>query len=293
MARAAFDSKVMPWALAAPQLLLVAVVFYWPAAQALLWSLHLERPFGGPSPFVGLDNFTALFEDDVFLRSLATSAVFTGATTLASLFGALALAVAVDRRLPGSRPAGALLVWPYAVAAPAAGLVMALVLDPRLGLAAGLNDWYPGLWSPASNGTEALVMVVLAFVWLHVPFNFVFLLAALRALPCGCLEAAAIDGAGPWLQLVTIRLPLLIPYLFFVLVLDMTESFTQSFGLINVTTHGGPGGATNILVYNIYADGFVGLDFSRASAESVVLMLTMAVLAAAQFRWFSPPGRKV
>jgi len=289
--RGQFDRKWLAYVLAAPQLLLMALFFYWPAGQALAWSIRFERPFGGSAAFAGLSNFTALFRDSVFLDSLMTSALFTGCATGISIGIALALAVAASRRLPHLHWLSGAFIWPYAVAAPAAGVIMELLLDSHIGLAAILNDWCPGIWSPVLNGTDAFLMVTAAFVWLHVPFNFVFLLAGLNAVPQSCLDAAAIDGAGPWRQLAGIRLPLLRPYLLFVLTLDVTESFTQSFGIIDATTQGGPGGATNILVYNIYSDGFVGLDFSRASAESVLMIAIMAIILILQFRWFDRQGQ--
>lgn len=287
-----FNRHWLAYALAAPQLLLLALFFYWPAGEALAWSLRFERPFGGPSAFAGLANFAALFQDAVFLRSLAVSALFTGCASLVSIVIAVMLAVAASRRLPRLHWLSGGFVWPYAVAAPAAGVIMELLFDPHLGLAALLNDWHPGLWSPVISGGDAFLMITAAFVWLHVPFNFVFLLAGLNAIPQVCLDAAAIDGAGPWRQLLGVRLPLLRPYLFFILTLDVTESFTQSFGIVDATTQGGPGGATNILVYNIYSDGFVGLDFSRASAESVLMIGVMALLLALQFRWLDRQGSR-
>lgn len=277
-----FEGRAWPLLLVGPQLLLALLFFYWPAAEALGWSLTLERPFGGTAAFAGLSNFSELFADDVFVRSLVSTAVLTGLTVLLSVSGALALAVSADR---AARRAGwieAWLIWPYAIAAPAAGVLMQLVADPRVGLLAPLNAAFPGIWSPATDGADAMALVVAAFVWVHVPFNFIFLLAGLRAMPRAPVEAAAVDGAGPWRQLLDIRLPALWPYLAFVLFLDVTESVTQSFGVIAATTRGGPGGATNVLVYNIYADGFLGLDFSRAAAQSVLLIAAVAAAVAGQ-----------
>jgi sn-glycerol 3-phosphate transport system permease protein len=286
-----FRSRWTPYLLIAPQLLVIGLFFYWPAVEAALWSLRLERPFGGPATFVGLSNYAALFSDDTFLRSLVTTAVFTGSTSLLSVLGALCLATAIARGLPGSRFAASAVIWPYAVAAPVAGVIIDLIADPQVGIASRINALYPGAWEPHANGGQAMAMIIAAFVWLHIPFNFIFLLGGLRAIPQAVLEASAVDGAGPWRQVRDVRLPLLKPYLLFVLVLDVAESFTQSFGVINATTHGGPGGATDVLVYAIYADGFLGLDLSRSAAESVLLAILMAVVAAVQFRTLAGAAR--
>ena len=93
------------------------------------------------------------------------------------------------------------------------------------------------------------------------------------------------DGAGPIQRFVTIVFPLLSPTFFFLLVINVTDSFTEGFGIINVMTQGGPGGATNILVYKIYEDGFVVLDLSGSSAQSVVLTSLVIALAFVQFKW--------
>ena len=99
------------------------------------------------------------------------------------------------------------------------------------------------------------------------------------------VEAAALDGANPIQRFFTIVFPLLSPTFFFLLFINVTDSFTEGFGIINVMTQGGPGGATNILVYKLYQDGFIGLDLSSSSAQSVILMVLVILLTFVQFRW--------
>ena len=128
-------------------------------------------------------------------------------------------------------------------------------------------------------------MVIIAASWKSITYNFIFFLAGLQAIPRTYVEAAALDGAGPIQRFFTIVFPLLSPTFFFLLVINVTDSFTEGFGIINVMTQGGPGGATNILVYKIYQDGFVGLDLSGSSAQSVVLMSLVIALTFVQFKW--------
>ena len=129
-------------------------------------------------------------------------------------------------------------------------------------------------------------MVTVAFAWTQIPFNFVIFTAALQSVPDDYLAAAAIDGAGPLRRFIDIQLPLIAPFVLLVLVVNMLESFTNSFGIIDTLTHGGPGEATDILSYKIFSDGFVGLDLSGSSTLSVVLMIGVIALTFVQFRAF-------
>ena len=99
------------------------------------------------------------------------------------------------------------------------------------------------------------------------------------------IEAAAIDGAGPWKRFWSIVFPLLSPTTFFLFVVNIAYAFFDTFGVIHATTVGGPGQATTILVYKVYADGFVGLNLGSSAAQSVILMLIVALLTAVQFRF--------
>ena len=148
-----------------------------------------------------------------------------------------------------------------------------------------LNKLSPGLWNPTLNGTDAMIAIITAFVWKSVGYNFIFFLSALAAIPRSLIEAAAMDGAGPARRVVDIQLPLLTPTLFFLMVINITDSFVDSFGIVDITTNGGPARATDLMVYKIYSDGFQGKDYSLAAAQSIVLMLLVIALTFVQFRF--------
>jgi sn-glycerol 3-phosphate transport system permease protein len=140
-------------------------------------------------------------------------------------------------------------------------------------------------WNPLLDSNQAMALVVMAAAWKQVSYNFVFFLAGLQAIPRSVLEAAAIDGAGPMRRFRTIVLPLLTPTTFFLLVINLVYAFFDTFGIIHAVTHGGPGGATNILVYKVFADGFVGQDLGASAAQSIVLMVIVVSLTVLQFRF--------
>jgi sn-glycerol 3-phosphate transport system permease protein len=118
-----------------------------------------------------------------------------------------------------------------------------------------------------------------------VAYSFVFFLAALQSIPRSLIEAAAMDGARPLRRMFDLQMPLLTPTFFFLLVINITDSFTDSFGIVDTLTGGGPYRATDLMVYRIYSEGFKGMNYSGAAAQSVILMLLVMALTFVQFRY--------
>jgi len=140
-------------------------------------------------------------------------------------------------------------------------------------------------WNYLLNGPQALVLVIVASAWKQISYNFIFFLAGLQSIPKSLIEAAAIDGAGPARRFWTIVFPLLSPTTFFLVVVNIVYAFFDTFGIIDTATSGGPGQATEILVYKVYKDGFKGLDLGGSAAQSVVLMIIVITLTVVQFRY--------
>jgi sn-glycerol 3-phosphate transport system permease protein len=282
---AAFSSKWLAALLVAPQLLLVFVFFYWPTGEALYWAFTLEQPFGGSNQWVGMQNLNTVFGNPKYWDSVAVSFIFAIATTMITLVTSLGLALLVDRRLPSHQLYSFAYFIPYAMAAPAAGLAFRFIFAPNAGFVALVNDWLPGFWNPAQNGSQALILIVLCQAWKSIGYNFVFFLAGLQSIPRPLIEAGAMDGAGVLRRMRDIQIPLVAPTLFFLIVINLTDSFVDSFGIVDITTHGGPARATDLMVYKIYFDGFKAQDYSLAAAESIVLMLLVICLTFVQFRY--------
>jgi sn-glycerol 3-phosphate transport system permease protein len=280
-----YRNKVLPWLLIGPQLLLVLVFFYWPTSQALYWAFTLEQPWGGGNLWAGIDNFLYIFRDDRYWSTVLRSAFYALAATGLSMLVALTLASFVDRALKGTKLFQSVFIWPYAIAAPAAGVAFRFIFSPEAGLVGAVNDIWPGIWDPATNGIHALAMVIVCHAWLGIGYNFVFFLAALQMIPRSINEAGAMDGARPFRRMLDLQLPLIAPTAFFLLIMNIISSFTDSFGLIDTMTEGGPIGQTEVMVYKIYVDGFKGLDYSGAAAQSIILMLLVIGLTFVQFKW--------
>ena len=283
--RATFSSTTIGLFFAAPMLLLIFVFFYWPSGQALYWAFTLEQPWGGGNQWVGLQNFQQLLTDPIYWNAISRSLVFGLASTAIAMGVALVLALFTDRELRFHRAYRSIFVWPYAIAAPALGVAFRFILAPEAGLLSIVNTIWPGAWNPALDGTDAMIAIIVAFSWKYIGYNFIFFLSALASIPRSLIEAAAMDGAGPARRVVDVQLPLLTPTLFFLLVINITESFQDSFGIVDIMTQGGPAKGTEVMVYKIYFDGFKGLDYSGAAAQSIVLMLLVMILTFVQFRW--------
>jgi sn-glycerol 3-phosphate transport system permease protein len=140
-------------------------------------------------------------------------------------------------------------------------------------------------WNHLLNSTHAMLLIVLAAVWKQVSYNFLFFLAGLQAIPKSLIEAAAIDGAGPWKRFWTVQFPLLSPTAFFLLVINIVYAFFDTFAIVDAATQGGPGKDTAILVYKVYYDGFKAMDTGGSAAQSVVLMIIVVTLTVVQFRF--------
>jgi sn-glycerol 3-phosphate transport system permease protein len=283
--RARFQSWWLPYALILPQIVVTLVFFFWPAGQALYYSLYIQDAFGGSLQYVGLDNFRELFADEHYLASFKVTAVFSLLVAVLGLSVSLLLAVFADRVVRGATVYKTLLIWPYAVAPAIAGVLWVFLFNPSIGIVAYWLKKAGVDWNYLLDGDQALLLVVIAAVWKQVSYNFLFFLAGLQSIPKSLLEAAAIDGAGPVKRFVTIVFPLLSPTTFFLLVINIVYAFIETFGIIDAATSGGPGQATEILVYKVYKDGFKGLDLGGSSAQSVILIAILITLTVVQFRF--------
>ena len=283
--RVRFKSWWLPWVLVAPQMAIVLVFFFWPAGQALFQSVLQEDAFGTSSEFVGLQNFRRLWQDASYLASFKTTAIFSVLVATLGLALALVLAVMADRVVRGANTYKTLLIWPYAVAPAVAGVLWLFMFAPSVGIvsfwlrAAGID------WDALLNSRHAMTLIVMAAVWKQVSYNFLFFLAGLQSIPKSLVEAAAIDGAGPWRRFWTVQFPLLTPTTFFLLVINIIYAFFDTFAIVDAATEGGPGKDTAILVYKVYYDGIKAMDLGSSAAQSVVLMLIVVALTVVQFRY--------
>jgi len=284
--RSYFTSKFLPYFLILPQILVTVTFFYWPALQGLAQSVMRSDPFGQRNTFIWLENFIALVKDPLYLKSIGTTLVFSICVAAVSISMGLFIATMANRALKAKALIRTMLIWPYAVAPAISGILWLFLLHPSYGVVAiAIKRWFGIDWNPVLDGKDAMFMVVMASAWKEISYNFVFFIAGMQAIPGSLIEAAAMDGASPFRRFWKITLPLLSPTLFFLTVMNIIYSFFETFGVIHMMTQGGPGGATNILVYKVYQDGFIGLDLGSSAAQSIVLMSLIIVITVFQFKY--------
>ena len=283
--RVHYRSSYLPYLLVAPQIIITILFFIWPAGQALYQSFLLEDAFGLSSEFVWFDNFIELYENPNYLNSFARTGFFSVAVASLSMSFALFFAALADRVIKGSHTYRTLLIIPYAVAPVLAGTLWLFLFNPTLGIITYFLDAFGIDWNHKLNSSQAMGLVILAAAWKQISYNFLFFIAAMHSIPKSLIEASAIDGAGPVHRFFTIILPLISPTTFFLLVVNIIYAFFDTFGIIHAITAGGPGNSTEILVYKVYNDGFVGLDLGGSAAQSVSLMFIVVMLTVVQFKY--------
>ncbi len=283
--RVHFRSPWLPYVLVLPQIAVTLVFFVWPAAETVYYSALLQDAFASKIQFVWFDNFITLFQDSHYLASFKITALFSAIVAITGLALSLLLAVFADRVLRAARVYKTLLIWPYAVAPAVAGILWLFMLSPSIGMLTYVLRGFGIDWNYYVHPGQAMLLICVAAIWKQISYNFLFFLAGLQAIPASLTEAAAIDGAGPVRRFWTIVFPLLSPTAFFLLVVNVVYAFFDTFAIVDSTTQGGPGQATQILVYKIYQDGVQAMDLGGSAAQSVVLMVIVIALTVVQFRW--------
>lgn len=283
--RAVFKSRWLPYALIAPQLLITIIFFFLPAGQAVHQSVLMEDPFGLAVEFVGLQNFKDLLADPNYLSSFKITMVFSVLVAFLAMALSLLFAVCADRVVRGANAYKTFLIVPYAIAPAVAGVLWMFIFNPTLGVVSYVLHVLGIDWNYMISSTDAMILIVIAAVWKQVSYNFIFFLAGLQAIPKSLLEAAAMDGAGPFRRFWSVVFPLLSPTTFFLLVMNVVYAFFDTFAIVDATTQGGPGQDTNILVYKVFVDGFRNMNFGGSAAQSVILMVMVIALTVVQFRF--------
>ncbi|WED23117.1 ABC transporter permease subunit [Vibrio sp. JC009] len=283
--RQQFRHTPLPYLFLAPQILIIAIFFIYPAAQAMYLSFMLEDPWGLSSTFVWFENYTMLFESEEYLKSVGFTLFYSLLVSFFSLSFALLLAVKANNILHGQSIYKVTLTWVYAIAPAIAGMIGTFIFNPHIGV---FTDMFKAVgvdFSYQTNSTHAIVVLVIVSVWKQISVNFVYFLAGLQSIPHSVKEASMLDCTSDNRRFWTITFPLLAPTGFFLLVINLTYAFFDTFGVIDMMTAGGPGGSTTSLVYKVFTDGFVGADLGGSSAQSVVLLVMVLGLTYLQFRF--------
>jgi len=285
MKRVQFSSPYLPYLFLLPQMAVVFIFFYWPSVQAIQSSFYLEDPFGFGATFVGLDNYAEALKSSHYQEIAGFTVIFTILVTFLSLSIGLLLATKADTVIRGSSAYKTLLICVYAIAPPVAGLIGMMFFDQHIGPFVKMAAWVGWDMKVGIDYYDTAFAMIVVAVWKQIPYNFIFFLSGLQGIPVSVREAAAIDNRSQFGRFWTVTLPLLAPTAFFLLIINMTYSLFDTFGIIDVIVKDKAANNPITLVYKVYMDGFRGNDIGGSAAQSVILMLIVLVLTIFQFRF--------
>ena len=285
MKRVQFNSRFLPYLFLLPQLAIIAIFFYWPSIQAIHSSFYIEDPFGFGSTFVGTSNYTDVVSSSQYMRIARFTVVFSVLVTLIVISLGLLLALKADAVIRGQSTYKTLLIVVYAIAPPVAGLIGLMFFDQHIGPFVEFVSYFGWDMRIGINYFDTAFAMILIAVWNQIPYNFIFFLSGLQSIPASVREAAAIDCKSGTRRFWTVIMPLLAPTAFFLLVINMTYSLFDTFGVIDVIVKDSAANNPITLVYKVYLDGFRGNDLGSSSAQSVILMAVVLVLTMVQFRF--------
>ena len=280
-----------------PTIFILVIFLYFPAWHSIVLSFFRNNLFLGTRNFIGFENYKNLFTGPLapaFIQSFFQTIIISLFIVVIGLSVSVLLAILANKNIRGARIYRMLLIWPFALSPAVAGTIFLFIFNPEVGIMNSLLEFLFNVkprW--LDSPVLAVLLVTFAAVWKNLGYNIVFYLAALQNIPAEPLEAADIDGAGPFRKFFSILLPLLSPTTFFLLFTNLSYGFFETFGLIDILTTGGPvgppglldnTGITTTLMYKVFQDGFGGSsNMGFAASEGVILLILVGTFAYLQF----------
>jgi multiple sugar transport system permease protein len=272
------------WAFVTPAAAIIILFGAVPIVWSAVMSLQRNNLLSSDTPFVGLSNYRAMVHDPIVAQAIEHTLVYTALFVPGTMIVGLFLAVAMNRKLRGISLYRTAAYATMAISTISEALVFIWLFDPSYGI---VNYLLSLVGVPPqqflNSPSQALYVIVVMTIWGWTGFSVVIYLAALQGVPQTLLEAAAIDGAGPWRTFRRVTLPLLSPASLF-LVVWLTINALQLFDEVYLSTQGGPLNATTVLVYYLYEQAFQDFNFGYASAIAYFLFVIIIVITAIQFR---------
>lgn len=273
--------KIEPYLYLIPCFLGFLIFTFYPFIKTIFLSFNATNTNGEAANFVGMDNYIELFSSSDFIDSILTTFKFVIITAIPAIIIGLGLAILANKKFKGSKVYEVMFAMPMAVSSAAAAIIWMLLYHPSIGI---LNYILKAQIGWLTDEKIALFSVALVTVWLNIGLNFIFILTGLKNIPDELNESAQIDGAKWGRKFFRLTIPLISPTLFFVVFINMVNSF-QAFGQVKLLTLGGPANATNVLVYEIYREAFLNNRFETACAESIILFFVILIITLIQLKF--------
>ena len=275
------EHKYWAFFLIVPSIIFILIVIIYPTVNGITLSfreMRLLRPDLGTG-FIGLEHYRYMWDDPVFWTALVNTVKWVTAAVILEFVIGLAVALTLNRDLPGMKFFTVLILLPWFLPNVVAGNMWALMLDSRLGV---LNDILVRLGFLAegkawfADPDTAMGVAVLVEAWHGYPFFALLFLAALKGIPKDLYKAAAVDGAGPIQAFWKITLPSMKMVIAAVVILRVI-SLVNSPELLLILTQGGPGDATQVLSLYAFQNAFMSFDFGYSGALSVVMFVILMI----------------
>ncbi len=296
--QAVFRNRRMPFLLLLPTLIILVLFLYYPIISTFNLSFYRSAPNGIDLTFLGFDNYTRLLDPQItrlesgtllvknsYVLVVLRSLLFSLTIVIGGLALSLGTAMLANQKIRGIRIYRTLLIWPYAISPAIIGVIFLFMFNPVVGV---INYAWGEIFHTKPNwlGDPVLApaLVIVASIWKNLGYNVIFYLAGLQNVDNDLLEAASIDGANAWVRFRKIIFPLLSPFTFFLLITNLTYSFFDIFGTIDVLAGPGPSNSTTVLIYNLYLDLRINHNIGMAATQSVMLFVLVAGLTIFQFR---------
>ena len=281
--REVFTDRFQAGALLLPTMLVSVAFLYYPTLRAVVLSLY-SASFARDDVFVGLENYARLLASPEYFTSAVISVAFAAAIVVGVMLVALYVTFLVHEIDYGRSVYLVSAIWPYALPPAVAGLVFLFLVHPTIGIVTGYVEAVGIEVNWFSNGPQAFLVVLVAAIWKQVGYNVIFMTAAMNNVPAALTETAKLDGVSRTKRLFRVYVPMMSPTLVFLVVINTIYGFFGTFAFVDLMTKGGPAGATNILIYDLWRTAFQFYDFGLASAKSVVLFVVVGILMYVQFR---------
>jgi len=274
-----YDSKFQAGLLLLPTAVVLVTFLYYPAVQTFRLSFFQTLLLGTKQTFVGFENFANLMASPEYQMSFLISVGFAAVVVVGTLAASLFVAYLLFEVDVGSSTYLVAAIWPYALPTAVAATVLLFLMHPTLGIITHYVEALTGLtFDWFTSGPLAFLTVALVAIWKQLGYNIIFLLAAFNNIPETLTESAQLDGVGRLKMLYRVYVPLISPTLVFLVVINTIYAFFQTFPLVDLMTSGGPSNATNLLIFKLYRDAFAFNSLGKASAESVILFVIVAIL---------------
>ncbi|RAO99299.1 glycerol-3-phosphate ABC transporter permease [Petrotoga sp. 9PW.55.5.1] len=278
--------KYTPYLLLIPTFLVIGIFIYWPAINSFSLSMYKVAPFGGRRIFVGIQNYIDLFKSDVYWNAITVTLIYLVVTVFSVVVLGYLIAQLLDNKVAGIKVYRTLIFVPYAISFAIGGALWVFMLNP---VAGHINYFLSQITGKSINWLNqapfALISVSVASIWKMLPFSIIFYLAGLQSISESIIDSSIIDGANSWQRMWRIKFPILSPITFYLIIMNITHSMFQSFGIIDIMTRGGPVGTTTTLIYRLYLDAFYFQKTGEAAAQSVVLFIIMSFITFFYFRF--------